>query len=159
MSYAVLSLPNEHDLASNPYYLEDHSAYLERKADKYAAKRGLNRGTDYGIYLAKSAGELSKHLNMVRQCKLVYLDAHGSRQEDRDGHVGSKIDIPGSKRGDYYRRDVWPIELDLRESAVELLVVGSCYQEADSWTQAVPPGCVVIGYSKRLYGIYHRHLY
>lgn len=159
MQYAVLSLPNKTDVESNKYYIDSAPANLKRKAEKYATQRGLKRGTDYEIYTPMSSKALDEDLNQIRRCSVVYIDAHGSTKRNSDGRSMPALDLPGSNSSDHARRDALPTELGLRDSAIKLLIAGVCYQEPSAWEDAVPPGCVVIGYNEMLYGIHFRHMY
>lgn len=100
-----------------------------------------------------SGEALDESLNQVRKCKVAYVDAHGYEEPP------NTINIPAPKAHPTPRQDVAPSHLRLRNSAIELLVAGVCNQEPSSWANAVPPGCVVIGYTGELDGKHYRHLY
>lgn len=155
MTYAVLSMPTVENLQSK-YYKDGHGSNLYNKADAYAQRSGLTWGKDYKLWQPMTETEFKDaHADVLRRT-VLYIDAHG---QTVDESVGSTVQVPASATDTHERSYVHPEQLGLRESHLELLIAGVCDQRPRSWQKAVPPGCIVIGYSNELWDTYYRHLY
>src|SRR5699024_5360569 len=150
MSYAVLSLPYAKDLKSE-YYFDGGPENMRVKAEAHAQANGLKHGDDFKLWQPMTTTQLKTSLDDIRQRTVVLIDAHGNEYTDANGRVTSKIKIPASAKDHGVLRPVYPDTLGLRDSSIELLVAGVCFQRPEVWESAVPPGCVVIGYSKELF--------
>lgn len=159
MSYAVLSMPTVRNMKYAEYYKEGRPANLADRADSFAKKRGLLPFTDYEIFTPMTRGELMATVAAICKRRVVYIDAHGQGPPHGSDQVPSTIGIPVSAHPSTARRYVHPADLGLRESSIELLVAGICHQDATQWEHAVPPGCVVIGYSGTLKDTHYPHLF
>lgn len=157
MNYAVLSLPFMEDTVPDGSYDTSSPRNLIGRADKYAKGQGLVRGVDYEIFSAGTIQHLTRALDKIRNYHVIYLDIHGPA--GKCAQLPSTIAVPGTTNDERDCLDVSPTALGLRESSVELLIVGSCHQTQESWEHAVPPGCVVIGYKELLKPKHHRHMF
>ncbi|MCT1549653.1 hypothetical protein [Brevibacterium casei] len=130
-THGLLSLPFNKDRESSTYDLEAPGDHIHCAAQQRAKKLG----TKLASFDIDSPERLAPALSAIEKCSVVLVDAHGSRGSLCLGSPETLLD---------------PIDLGLRESALEILVVGSCRQESDRWNRAAPLGCLIIGYTGKL---------
>lgn len=158
MSYAVLSLPYVENLESK-FYTPDSPSNMSVRAETHARASGFDRGDDFEIWQPMDTAEYIEALDDIRQRTVVYIDAHGDQTSNTSDGVGSKINVPASTNDREIREWVSPVQLGLRDSSVELVILGACFQLPESWEYAVPPGCKIIGYSQELWHTHYPHIY
>lgn len=150
MSYGLLSLPDSDDLENRLRYQAGPKNVLTNAVSK-AQRHELRLGSDFVTSQPQTVSQLDSGLNQVRQQRFVLIDAHG-----RSGTVTDRSDpnhsVVYGPAKDTQEHPYDPAFLDLRDSRIELLVLGICDQRPASWKKAVPPGCLVIGYQKTLRG-------
>nr|WP_023164792.1 hypothetical protein [Brevibacterium sp. Ap13]AGY35355.1 hypothetical protein AP13_p00460 [Brevibacterium sp. Ap13] len=130
-THGLLSLPFSEDRESSTYDLEAPGNHIHCAAQQHAKRLG----TELASFDIDSLDQLAPALSAIKKCSAALIDAHGSRGSLCLGSTETLLD---------------PIDLGLRESALEILVVGSCWQEAGRWEHAAPPGCLIISYTGKL---------
>lgn len=130
-THGLLSLPFSKDRATSTYDLENPGDHIHQAA----GERAEDLGVDLLPFDVSSQAQLDTALAAMRNCSAALIDAHGSQGDLCLGSSATRIA---------------PIDLALRISALELLVVGACWQEFEKWEKAAPPGCLVISYTGKL---------
>ena len=114
-----------HGLLSLPFSKDrESSTYDLESPDDHihcaAQVRAKKLETELAAFDISSYGQLTGALSAIDKCSVLLIDAHGS------------------------------IDLGLRASALDVVVVGACWQQPARWEHAAPPGCLVIGYKEKL---------
>lgn len=111
----------------------------------------LSLGSDFVTSQPLTVSQFDRDLKQIRQQRFVLIDAHGRRGTITDKLNPDHSVIYGPAQ-DTVEHPYDPASLGLRDSRIELLVLGICEQRPASWQLSVPPGCLVIGYRKELRG-------
>lgn len=130
-THGLLSLPFSKDRESSTYDLESPDDHIHCAAQVRAKKLE----TELAAFDISSYGQLTGALSAIDKCSVLLIDAHGSQGNLCLGSPSTHLA---------------PIDLGLRASALDVVVVGACWQQPARWEHAAPPGCLVIGYKEKL---------